>query len=88
MPASAHYGKWIFNPPATLILHFGGVWERCIRMVREVMKALLNQQVLEDEGLNMLMCEVESMVNERPITKVSDDPRDLNSLTPNHLLLL
>ena len=34
------------------------------------------------------MCEVESIVYGRPITKVSDDPRDLSALTPNHLLLL
>ena len=80
--------KWIFNPPAGLILIFRGVWERCIRPVRKVIKALLNQQVLDDESLNMLMCAVESIVKERPITKVSDDPRDLNAFTPNHLLLL
>ena len=81
-----HDVKWIFNPPAAS--HFGGVWERCIRTVRKVMKALLRQQVLDDESLNTLMCEVESIVNGRPITKVSDDPRDLNALTPSHLLLL
>ena len=52
------------------------------------MKALLKEQVLDDEGLRTLMCEVESIVNGRPITKVSDDPRDYNALTPNHLLLL
>ena len=78
--------KWIFNPPAAS--HFGGVWERCIRTVRKVMKALLRQQVPNDESLNTLMCGVESIVNGRPITKVSDDPRDLNALTPCHLLLL
>jgi len=81
-----HNIKWIFNPPAAS--HHGGVWERCIRTVRKVMKALLNEQTLDDEGLNTLMCEVESIVNGRPITKVSDDPKDLNALTPNHLLLL
>ena len=52
------------------------------------MKALLKEQVLDEEGLRTLMCEVESIVNGRPITKVSDDPRDYNALTPNHLLLL
>ena len=52
------------------------------------MKALLKQQILDDEGLSTLMCEVESLVNGRPITKVSDDPKDLHALTPNHLLLL
>jgi len=81
-----HDVKWTFNPRAAS--HFGGVWERCIRTVRKVMKALIKQQVLDDESLNTLMCEVESIVNGRPITKVSDDPRDLNALTPNHLLLL
>ena len=81
-----HNIKWIFNPPAAS--HHGGVWERCIRTVRKVMKALLNEQTLDDEGLNTLMCEVESIVNGRPITKVSDDPKDLHALTPNHLLLL
>ena len=78
--------QWIFNPPAGS--HHGGVWERCIRTFRKVMNALLKEQVLDDEGLATLMCEVESIVNGRPLTKVSDDPRDLEALTPNHLLLL
>ena len=78
--------KWNFNPPAGS--HFGGVWERCIRTVRKVMTSLLNQQTLDDEGLVTLMCEVESIINSRPLTKVSDDPEDVEALTPNHLLLL
>lgn len=34
------------------------------------------------------MCEVEAIVNGIPITKLSDDPQDLEPLKPNHLLLL
>ena len=52
------------------------------------MKALLMEQTLDHEGLNTLMREVESVVHGRAINKVSDDPRDLNALTSNHLLLL
>jgi len=54
----------------------------------KVMKAQLKQQVLDYGRLNVLMYEVESIVNGRPITKVSDGQRDFNALTPNHLLLL
>ena len=78
--------KWLFNPPAGS--HFGGVWERCIRTVRKVLVALMKEQTLDDEGLTTLMCEVEAIVNRRPITKSSDDPSDAEALTPNHLLLL
>ena len=78
--------KWTFNPPAGS--HHGGVWERCIHTVRKVLRALIKKQELDDEGLSTLMCEVEAKVNGRPITKLSDDPRDLEPLTPNHLLLL
>ena len=78
--------KWTFNPPGGS--HHGGVWERCIRTVRKVIGALTKEQTLDEEGLVTLMCEVESIVNGRPVTKVSDDPKDLEALTPNHLLLL
>ena len=78
--------QWIFNPPAGS--HHGGVWECCIRTMRKVMNALLREQVLEDEGLATLICKVENIVNGRPLTKVSDDLRDLEALMPNHLLLL
>jgi len=78
--------EWKFNPPAAS--HQGGVWERCITTVRKVLNALLHEQTLDDEGISTLMCEVESIINSRPITKCSDDPRDAEPLTPNHLLLL
>ena len=77
---------WIFNPPR--VSHFGGVWERQIRTIRKTMNALLRQQTTDDEGLLTLMCEVEAIVNSRPIIRASDDPNDLEALTPNHLLLL
>jgi hypothetical protein len=78
--------KWIFNPPTAS--HYGGIWERCIRTVRKVLKALMKEQIVDEESLTTLFCEVESIVNSRPLTKVSSDSRDLEPLTPNHLLLL
>jgi len=77
---------WKFNPP--LASHMGGVWERQIRTIRRILKALLKEQLVTDEALVTLMAEVESIVNSRPITPLSSDPNDLEPLTPNQLLLL
>ena len=76
---------WIFSPPYGS--HHGGVWEKCIRTTRKTLNALLKQQTLNDEALVTFMCEVESIINGRPIAKVSEDLRDLEPPTPNHLLL-
>ncbi len=83
----AHKGiKWSFNPPSAS--HHGGAWERLIRMVRKVLSSVLTQQTLDDEGLHTVLCEVEAILNNRPITKMSEDPNDLEPLTPNHLLTM
>ena len=80
--------KWGFNPPGAS--HQGGVWERQIRTIRKILHAILNEQYLKscqtEEQLHTLMCEVEAVVNSRPLTRVSDDPRDLEVITPNSLL--
>jgi hypothetical protein len=55
-----------------------------------VLYALLRQQPvkLNDEALGTLFCEVEAILNARPITKMSSDVNDVDAITPNHLLLL
>lgn len=78
--------EWVFNPPGAS--HMGGIWERVIRTIRRVLAALLGNARLNDEILQTLLCEVESIINSRPITKVPSDPQDPQALTPNHLLLL
>ena len=80
--------SWHFNPPNAS--HFGGFYERIIRSIRNVFGALLGFQnvKLNDEELSTLMCEAESVLNNRPLTPVSDDVNDNLALTPNHLLLL
>ncbi|CAC5383130.1 unnamed protein product [Mytilus coruscus] len=77
---------WQFNPPAGS--HHGGVWERLIRSVRKVMNSVIKEQILDDESLHTLMCEIESILNSRRITRNTDSHRDLEPLTPNHLLLM
>ncbi len=44
--------------------------------------------MMDDESFHTILCEAEAFLNDRPITKLSDDPNDLEALTPNHILQL
>ena len=67
----------------------GGCWERLIRTIRKVFVGITNISTrMSDEVLETLFCEIESIVNSRPKTKVSDDVQDDAALTPNQLLHL
>ena len=50
-------------------------------------KGIVGDGLLYDLELRTLLAEVESIVNNRPVTAVSDDPADFTALTPNHFLL-
>ena len=68
--------------------HAGGVWERMIRTVRSVLDGLLEQHgtQLDEESLRTLLCEVECIVNSRPIAGTNTPEEE--PLTPNHLLTM
>ena len=77
--------KWIFNPPGAP--HMGGAWERLIKSVKTALHTVLKDQAPSEEILYTLLCEIEHSVNSRPLTHVSVDPRDSESITPNHFLI-
>jgi len=51
------------------------------------LKNVVGDGLLNDLELRTFLAEIESIVNNRPITAVSDDPADFAALTPNHFLL-
>ena len=63
--------KWVFQPPASS--HMSGVWDRLVQITKKHLKTLF--------------AEAGSIVNNRPITVVSNDPDDFSALTPNQFLL-
>ena len=79
---------WKFNPPAAS--HMGGVWERQIRTARRLLDTLLREHGsrLDDESLHTLLCEVESIINSRPLTAISSDANDPIPLSPNQILTM
>ena len=77
--------RWKFNPPSAP--HQGGSWERMVRSCKRVFYSILGNRRMTDDTLNITFCLVEQALNNRPLTPVSDDPNNLEALTPNHFLL-
>lgn len=84
-----NYFRFNMNVPSAS--HMGGVWERQIRTVRNVLAGLLLQSgsQLDDEALRTFLSEAAAIVNSRPLTVENlNDPMSLLPLTPNHLLTM
>ena len=86
-----HCGWFVFKMNVLSASHMGGVWERQIRSVCNVLSSLLqtNGFQFNHEAVTTFMCEAEAIVNSRPLTTDSlNNPTSLNPLTPNHLLTM
>ena len=81
---------WIeFKPNVPHASHMGGVWERQIRSVRNVLSSLLESHgtQLDDESLRTFIIEAEAIVNCRPlVVNTINSSQYPEPLTPNHLL--
>ena len=56
--------------------------------MRRVLAGLTREQLMTDESLLTMMTVAEGIVNNQPMTATSTETKDLEALTPNHLLLM
>lgn len=77
--------EWNFSPPRTP--HFGGIWEAAVKSLKIHLKKTIGETLFTYEELYTFMCEVEAILNSRPISPMSDDPNDMQVLTPGHFLI-
>jgi hypothetical protein len=76
--------KWHFNPP--LAPHFSGVHEVIIKAAKRAIYAILGSTDITDEELLSAIVGAEGLINSRPLTYQSANPKDNVPLTPNHFL--
>ena len=86
--ASPHLARrgitWQFNPPYSP--HRGGVWERVVGLFKRTLSGISKGDAMHFETFVTAVTEAEAILNCRPLTQISTDSRDLEALTPNHLL--
>ncbi|XP_055542522.1 uncharacterized protein LOC129728133 [Wyeomyia smithii] len=77
--------QWHFSPPSAP--HFGGLWEAAVRSAKHHILRVLGENPATSEDMSTLLVQVEGCLNSRPITASSEDPNDLEPLTPAHFLV-
>ncbi|XP_018401614.1 PREDICTED: uncharacterized protein LOC108778819 [Cyphomyrmex costatus] len=77
--------RWHFNPPAAP--HFGGLWEAAVKSVKHHLRRVIGEITLTYEEMATFLAEVEACLNSRPLQALTDDPDDLDALTPGHFLI-
>jgi hypothetical protein len=75
---------WSMIPPGSP--HFGGLWEAAVKSAKLHLKKVVGKSILTFEEMQTLMCDVEAIMNSRPLVQASTDANDLVALTPNMLL--
>lgn len=76
--------QWHFNAP--LWPSAGGLWEAAVKALKHHLKRVLGEQKLTFEQFTTLLCQVEACLNSRPLCPITEDPEDLDYLTPGHFL--
>ncbi|XP_058448938.1 uncharacterized protein LOC131428895 [Malaya genurostris] len=77
--------KWKMNPPGAP--HMGGMWEAGVKSVKTILKRVCKTSLLTMVEFATLLCQIEVVLNSRPLYAHSDDPIDPEALTPGHFLI-
>lgn len=77
--------NWHFIPSSAP--NFGGIWEAGVKSIKYHLRRTTNKAYLTYDELYTLLTQIEACLNSRPITPLSNDPNDLEPLTPAHFLI-
>lgn len=77
--------KFYFNP--SISPWMGGIWERGVGSIKYHLKRTVADRILTFEELSTVLSQIEAILNSRPISPLSENPEDLDILTPGHFLV-
>ncbi|XP_055918311.1 uncharacterized protein LOC129950394 [Eupeodes corollae] len=76
---------WRFMTPAAP--HQGGIYEAAVKSMKFHLRRIMGQRMLPPEEFRTLLTQIEAILNSRPLHPLSEDPMDIQALTPGHFLV-
>lgn len=76
---------WHFSPPSAP--HFNGLAEAGVRSMKYHLRRIVGTTCLTYEELYTVLCQIEAVLNSRPISALTDEFSDFTVLTPGHFLM-
>ena len=77
--------NWHLIPPKSP--HMGGLWEANIKSMKKHLKKTVGNSHLTMNEMYTLLVRIEACLNSRPLIPLTNDPNDLQVLTPGHFLI-
>ncbi|XP_062538558.1 uncharacterized protein LOC134206843 [Armigeres subalbatus] len=66
--------------------HFGGIWEAGIKSFKHHFRRIMGNRSFSVDQLQTVVVQIESVLNSRPLSPLTDSPDDCSALTPGHFL--
>ena len=65
----------------------GGKWVAAVKTVKFYLRLTIGDNLLTFKASATLLTQIEGLINSRPLELLSEDPEDVNALTPGHFLI-
>ena len=76
--------EWLFIPPRSP--NFGGLWEAAKKSMKHHLRRVMGNSILTYEEMTTILCQIEQVLNNRPLMALTNNPDDIFALTPSMLV--
>ena len=73
----AKKSEWIFSSPLSPWMH--GAAEAVVKLIKSSLKAITRDRLIKEEALSTYLAEVKAVLNNCPLTSISDGVTDLDT---------
>ena len=78
------YIDWHFIPPQSP--NFGGPWEAAVKSMKHHLQGVTRKADLTYEEMTTVLCQIEQVLNNRPLMTLTNNPDDIYALLPSMLV--